>query len=687
MKKFKAIMLGVLSAFTLGLFVVTGSKVEAATDSYVADDETITTEIAYNAMIYGNSSTLFTIKNAGGSSQRTVTKTRAGGSNGFTVTSEDEGKYTYEYGLFANGNNNGFTITANKDITFDFYYTVSGSSTFTSSEGSTQNDALKANSETVRTLGFKNNVAYHYTKDMAKDEVLVLTSNSKKIVLLGAYAETSGFRVTYELNGGTLETGYSTSTSYTTSTTISMPDCTKAGYTFTGWSNDLDSTIYFVDDSYTATADITFTANFTKNDSAWGTVTFTTGCEETIDPQEILVGNSITLPDAPIYSGHRFLGWKLGNTTYAAGDSYELVNSGSIEFVAQWEEVTEFTVKFVSDAITTSIVVVEGETIGSNWPSNPTSPEYNTFDGWYTANKVKYTSSTTITSDVTLYSKFSGIKSTMSYMADDLSSRNWSNTNANGMNYGNLTVNAGGFSKYTSSSASYSDGTTSSNALQAALFTIRIVKNGTLKIYATQTSSQSRTFSVKNSNGTEVYSYQPSTKGTSNAIVGEIELTPGVYTVVGNPQSGETGNKPMNVAGFKFVANADSANLTVTAAQQETEVIDGYRYVRFVYIIDGANVPASALNNKLTLVLDEGTAIQQAIDVTPNCVKKITNGSNTYEAEIPGLGNYEFSEKTNVTYVVYVVKFTNSKYINHTISSTLDYNGSTYSTSSYTFTA
>ena len=706
MKKFKRFLtLSLLSLFSFGLFAIT-TVVNAETVNYgtvVADASNsknkagdtkkwdFTSNLpAKNAKISVGNDVNGIINAKNGSSETQVNKSSSNAFQTFNgavilipVPSGSAGTLTRTGN---NGVSNERTLTLN-GATDDTQDLGTNSFTFTSND-------IKINPEIVSGTTYNGTFLQLTTATTKSGDTGEAKTTSFEIVLTTGTFNSDVKTVTFVYGNGTNNSSVFVDKGNKVSEPSSEP--TWASHDFLGWYTSDDNGVTLSANPYDfdseVDGDLTLYANW-KEITTYEVI-FNSMGGSSVDTQYVVDGEKAVVPADPTKHSYEFKGWYTsddnGVTLSANPFDFDTVLTGALTLYAKWEEVTLITATFKVDGIeyaTKEVVDGKNGNLISDWPSNPSSPEYTTFDGWYTANKVRYTSTTAINSDVTLYAKFSGIKSTMTYMADDLSSRDFSSTNANGMNYGNLTINAGGFSKYTSSSASYSDGTSASNALQASSFTIRIVKAGTLKIYATQTSSQSRTFSVKNSSDTEIYSYQPSSKGASNANVGVVELTPGLYTIVGNPTSNETGNKPMNVAGFKFVADADSANLTVTAAQQETDVIDGYRYVRFVYIIDGANVPESALNNKMTLVLDEGTANQQAIDVTPNCVRKITNGSSTYSANVPGLGSYEFSAKENVTYVVYVVKFTNSKYITHTISSTLDYNGSTYNTTPYTFTA
>ncbi len=60
---------------------------------------------------------------------------------------------------------------------------------------------------------------------------------------------------------------------------------------------------------------------------------------------------TITLPAAPTKKGYRFVEWKVGSTTYAAGATYLFTPSADVTFTAVWEEIPYWTLRgsFESD--------------------------------------------------------------------------------------------------------------------------------------------------------------------------------------------------------------------------------------------------------------------------------------------------------------------------------------------------
>ena len=128
-------------------------------------------------------------------------------------------------------------------------------------------------------------------------------------------------------------------------TTITLPGApTRAGYTFTGWSNG--TTTFGASSTYTlssAGGAIVFTAQWTPN--ATDAYSFNAaGGAPTPAAGSGLNGTTITLPTAPTLAGYAFAGWNDGTTTYGAGATYTLSSGGNaIVFTAQWTGIAEKT--------------------------------------------------------------------------------------------------------------------------------------------------------------------------------------------------------------------------------------------------------------------------------------------------------------------------------------------------------
>lgn len=134
---------------------------------------------------------------------------------------------------------------------------------------------------------------------------------------------------------------------------------------------------------------------------------------------------------------------------------------------------------------------------------------------------------------------------------------------------------------------------------------------------------------------------------------------------------------------LEFIDNT-ALNSTVTALQQESSnLIDGYRYIRFIFIIDGKSLSDDYVKSRFYLQAKDGNKVS-ALNCLPRVVGRITSNGEDFTAEVNG-EEYTFSKKNNVTYVVFTVKFTPSKYSKRAINASLYYKGETFETTPYVF--
>jgi hypothetical protein len=170
---------------------------------------------------------------------------------------------------------------------------------------------------------------------------------------------------------------------------ISLPDTVgmtaPAGTVFGGWR--AEGTVYAVRTFYTVTGDVSFAAqwNFLPY-----TVAFDKGAGGGTAPANRIVGGVMTLPNgegmtAP--SGKVFVGWKAGETVYAAGDSYTV--TGDVTFIAQWDFIT-YTVSF--DKGSGGGTAPAGRTVNGMMTlpdeTGMTAPSGKLFVGWKTGEMV-----------------------------------------------------------------------------------------------------------------------------------------------------------------------------------------------------------------------------------------------------------------------------------------------------------
>ena len=105
-----------------------------------------------------------------------------------------------------------------------------------------------------------------------------------------------------------------------------------------------------------------------------------------------------------------------------------------------------------------------------------------------------------------------------------------------------------------------------------------------------------------------------------------------------------------------------------------------YTYVRFVTIIKGVEeIDASDVTFSVTMDYADTEKDDKTVIYTPHVVKKITQSGETYVADVNNV-SHTFDNSVNPTeyYVVYVLRFTTSKYSGNSIKATTTFGGTPY---------
>lgn len=139
---------------------------------------------------------------------------------------------------------------------------------------------------------------------------------------------------------------------------------------------------------------------------------------ESISTQTIDRGGKFTEPAAPSKENHTFAGWYNGDEKFDF-DADTTNAPNVLELVAKWD-INKYTVQFVSDYGSFADQTVEhGKPITTD---NLTIPEVEgyTFDGWYAdeAHKTKFDFSTPITSNTTVYAKWTAKDYEVSFVTE-----------------------------------------------------------------------------------------------------------------------------------------------------------------------------------------------------------------------------------------------------------------------------
>lgn len=137
---------------------------------------------------------------------------------------------------------------------------------------------------------------------------------------------------------------------------------------------------------------------------------FTVACSVTIDGVGFTVAQGDTMGDKmpadPVREGYRFAGWADAS---GAAFTTDTVIMGDTEVHAVWTEIPRYTVRFDPDGGKlkgkTSITVLEGETIPLAKLPTVSKAGY-TFDGWFTADGVRFVLTAAITANANLTAKW-----------------------------------------------------------------------------------------------------------------------------------------------------------------------------------------------------------------------------------------------------------------------------------------
>ncbi len=208
------------------------------------------------------------------------------------------------------------------------------------------------------------------------------------------YFETNGYTITFDSNGGTAVAAITQD--YGSSITAPA-NPTRTGYTFTGWSPGLPSTM--------PSSDTTQTAQWSIN-SYYVYLNVEGG--NYMAPVLYQYNNAVTEPSAPTKSGSTFLGWYF-DPNYL--DPFQAINmpAGHLTLYARWQDPdVYYTVSFNSNGGST--ISPQNVLSGGTATHPPTAPikQGHTFVAWYSDEGLttEYGFTETVTGNLTLYAKY-----------------------------------------------------------------------------------------------------------------------------------------------------------------------------------------------------------------------------------------------------------------------------------------
>ncbi len=246
---------------------------------------------------------------------------------------------------------------------------------------------------------------------MKKISIIILTLVMVLSVVALAACSLS-YTVTFDSDGGS---AVASQTVESGAKATEPSDPTKDGYTFEGWV-DADGNAYSFDSAITM--NITLTATWTEvvvtpDPVETFTVSFDSDGGSAVASQTVESGAKATEPSDPTKDGYTFEGW-----VDASGDAFDFDTAITADTAlkAIWAEVV-----VTPDPVVTFTVTVDGteQTVVSGEkavePTQPTKEGF-TFAGWVDADGDAFSFDTAITADTTVKSTFTAVEYTATFM-------------------------------------------------------------------------------------------------------------------------------------------------------------------------------------------------------------------------------------------------------------------------------
>lgn len=313
------------------------------------------------------------------------------------------------------------------------------------------------------------------------------------------------YNITYNLNGGSAT---NPSTYNVGSTTFSLNNPSKTGYTFSGWTGSNGTTpSKSVSISKGSTGNKSYTANWTAN--KYSVVFNSNGGSGTMSNQTHTYGSSLALTSNSFTrTGYTFAGWNTkadgSGTNYTNGQSVSnLVSSsgGSITLYAKWT-LNNYSITYnLNGGSNPSTGVTKSYNVTSSTITLPTPTRTGyTFGGWFTSSSLSGTAVTTIASGSTgnkvYYAKWNLVNYTISY---NLAGGSLANANPSSYN-----VETATFSLNTPTKLGYAFAGWTGTGLSSATTSVSIAKGSTGNRSYTATWTSNKYTLTFNANGGSV---------------------------------------------------------------------------------------------------------------------------------------------------------------------------------------
>lgn len=194
-------------------------------------------------------------------------------------------------------------------------------------------------------------------------------------------------------------------------------DPVKDGFRFDGWQYDDGTGVKDYDDSVVIDKNITISAKWVEQ------VTVTFNVDGTLTVKTIDINTSLDaaeFPADPVKPGYTFVRWVYNLAGTATEFTSSVIVTGSIVVTPEWAD-DMATVIFMNEGTEHARLSVRvGETVTA-LPADPTK-EHADFLGWfYTESGIEkqFTTATTVTGDMTVNAKWSGVTYTVTYLNED----------------------------------------------------------------------------------------------------------------------------------------------------------------------------------------------------------------------------------------------------------------------------
>lgn len=212
------------------------------------------------------------------------------------------------------------------------------------------------------------------------------------------------YHIKYTLNGGTMSGAPETYTE--NSADITLPQPTKAGYRFTGWTGtDLTAPTMEVTIPTGSKGDREYTANWER--IQYFTVFYNVHGHGTAPAEEkVESGKTAAKPEDPTADGWKFKGWYISDDYIGEPFDFTTAITRDTTLHAKWARTWTVSFDVGSHGTAPTAQTVENGAKATK-PADPTAEDYS-FQGWYTDTRytMEYDFSKEVTEDTTVYAKW-----------------------------------------------------------------------------------------------------------------------------------------------------------------------------------------------------------------------------------------------------------------------------------------